>query len=118
MSNKTKQIVYQTEEIIYPDDSLGVALGFTSDKFDGYLCLVGSAIYVSMIESITPGNGNLSKLFENILNKGYDIKVPTPLPKMKKILLKKSFVQTLEYNEILEEYFEVFLYKNKGSENV
>jgi len=73
------------------DSILGKQLGFTSDKFDGWLWKDGEYIIVSFIESLQQGQGNLSKLFDLINIKGYGIKVPTPFARMQLIITAKGF---------------------------
>ena len=78
------------------DSKLAKELGFTSDKFSGWLWKENQFIVISFIESLHQGEGNLSKLFKKITSKGYGIKVPTPFPKMNAILIKKGFKRTVE----------------------
>lgn len=66
-------------------------LGFTSDKFDGYLWEDGDMITISVINSLKPGQGNLKKLFNKIESKKYKIRVPTPMLAMTYILTKWGF---------------------------
>ena len=82
--------------LIHPDTPLGKEFGFTSDRFVGWLGEKEGYIYLSFIESLQPGKGHLSELFENILKRGYGIKVPTPSAHMKAIVEKKGFKQTVE----------------------
>ena len=82
--------------IIEPDSPFAQELGFTSNKFRGWLGKQENFIYISFIESVDEGQGNLSKLFNRILELGYSIKVPTPLGLMRKIVQKKGFTQTME----------------------
>ena len=82
--------------LIYLDTPFAKELGFTSDKFDGWLGENNGYIYISFIESHQPGEGHLSELFENILKQGYGIKVPTPSAHMKAIIEKKGFKPTEE----------------------
>ena len=84
------------DEKIDLDSKLGIQLGFTSDKFDGWLWKRGNCIYISFIESKDAGKGNLSRLFDNILKQGYVIKVPTPMGRMVSILIEKGFKRTME----------------------
>lgn len=67
------------------NDPLAKELGFTEDKFSGYLWVKDKMIFISFIESRQPGKGNLKNLFDTIEAKGYDILVPTPFPRMQKI---------------------------------
>ena len=79
---------------IDPDSRVGKALGFTSDKFDGWLWKTGDQITISFIESIKPGKGNLSTLFDAIEAAGFTVAVPIPMHDMREILLRKGFAPT------------------------
>ena len=94
---------------IDPDSEFGKKIGFTSDKFEGWLWKIGNYIYISFIVSKQPNQGNLSKLFDNILKLGYGIKVPTPIGKMKLILKKKGFKKTYEWDDLTKQYVEVWV---------
>ena len=82
--------------LIHLDTPLAKELGFTSDMFEGWLGKDDEYIYISFIESLQPGQGHLSELFDNILKLGYGIKVPTPFAHMKAIITKKGFRETTE----------------------
>jgi len=81
--------------IIEVDSELGRTMGFTSDVWaeDSYLWKMGRDIWISLIISLRPRNGNLRRLFEAILKQGYGIAVPTPLGLMNLILLQWGFVR-------------------------
>ena len=91
------------DEIIILDGKFATEIGFTCDKFEGYLWKKGNYIYISLIKSLNPGHGDLSALFNSIQEKGYGIKVPTSLPQMETICKRKGFKLTTEnhkrYNE-------------------
>ena len=76
---------------------LAKALGFTSDKFDGYLWKSGNYIVISFIISLQEEKGNLSNLFNKIESSGYGIKVPTPFARMEAICIAKGFKRTEEW---------------------
>jgi len=95
--------------IIEPDSEFGRQIGFTSDKFEGWLWKKGDAIYISFIISKQPKKGNLSKLFDNILRLRYTIKVPTPLGVMELIVCKKGFKLTREWWDLAEEWVDVWV---------
>ena len=97
------------EGIIELDSDFAKGLGFTSDKFEGYLWGYPSEIYISFIESRQQGQGNLSKLFDEIWKRGLRIKVPTPFARMEAILKHKGFKQTWEYSETFMEDCEVWI---------
>jgi len=83
--------------IIELDSEFGREIGFTSDKFEGYLWLDEDRIVISAIESKHEGRGNLSELFERIWSMGFKVAVPTPMAKMEFILRKKGFKRTEEW---------------------
>ena len=78
------------------DSENGKIFGFTSELFEGYLWKKKDDIYISFIISKQEGKGNLRKLFNNILQHGFNIKVPTPFPRMQKIISKLGFTKTFE----------------------
>ena len=77
---------------------LAKEIGFTPDKFEGWLGLKDGYIYISFIISKQRGKGNLSKLFDKILSLGYGIKVPTPFASMEEICRKKGFRKIIEHD--------------------
>jgi len=78
------------------DTPFAKELGFTSDKFDGYLWRKDNYIIISFIISLKEGQGNLSNLFKTIQSKGYGIKIPTPFARMKAICIIKGFKEMTE----------------------
>lgn len=87
------------EGIIELDTPFAKHLGFTSDKFDGWLWKKDKHIMISFIVSKQEGKGNLSKLFQRIQELGYEIRVPNPFAKMKAILVTHGFKRTIEYDK-------------------
>lgn len=77
--------------MINPDSTKGKKLGFTSDKFDGYLWEEGRIIYVSLIISLDEHKGNFRLLLNTLCEKYDKVLVPIPFPRMQKILLKYGF---------------------------
>lgn len=92
-----------TEGIIELDTPFAQRLGFTSDKFEGYLWKDDRFIVLSFIISKQEGKGNLSKLFKRIQERGYGIKVPTPFSKMVAICDTHGFKRTWEYSEDMKQ---------------
>ncbi len=98
--NKTMKLIAESEERaktdrIELDSVFAKELGFTSDKFDGYLWKNGEYITISFIVSKQEGKGNLSRLFKTINEKGYKIEVPTPFANMELILICHGFKKTI-----------------------
>ena len=75
----------------------GWLLGFTSDRFDGYLWKTEGAIMVSLITSYR--RGNFRQLAERILKSGLAVKIPTPLGRMQEIVRKAGYRETQEEYE-------------------
>lgn len=85
--------------IIELDSEFGKQIGFTSDKFSGYLWKAGRYVTISIIESLHPNQGHLRNLFKSIEGLGFKIKVPTPLPNMLTILEHWGYTSTEEVEE-------------------
>ena len=76
-------------------------LGFTKDKFRGYLWDTGDgSIMISLITSVHPGKGNVRNLINGLLSMGYTVKVPTPFARMRYILGRMGFVHTVEDSDL------------------
>ena len=67
-------------------------LGFTPDKFFGYLWKTGDVIMISFIESKHEGKGNLRGLFDQIEASGFQVAVPTPSNRMRTICERRGMV--------------------------
>lgn len=85
--------------IIKLDSEFGEKIGFTSDKYDGYLWKRDNVIIISLI--ISRKKGNFRKLIELIKGFGYTIDIPNPLGYMQKIVEKNGYKKRVEYNEDL-----------------
>lgn len=94
MTNPTLIIDTPTKEkmngMIELDSEFAKEIGFTSDKFDGYLWRIDRKIIISVIWSLKEGCGNLSRLFEAIELRGFTVAVPTPSIRMASILRGKG----------------------------
>ena len=78
------------------DTEFAKFIGFTSDKFGGYLWKTGGTIAISAIMARQPGRGHFRDLLASIESKGFKVKVPTPLPGMRAILEHYGFVPHVE----------------------
>jgi len=103
----------KNDGIIELDSELGKRLGFTSDKFDGYLWKIGNYIYISFIESKNKGKGNFSRFLQEIIKAGFGIKVPTPMGRMPLILAHKGFKPTTEFFPEVGEDVDVWVLEAK-----
>ena len=100
MSNGFDEI---EDGIIELDSPFAKKLGFTSDKFDGWLWKEGEYIYISFIISKKWKKGNFKRLLRRIEELGFGIKVPTPLGVMQYIVRKYGFRKTTEYFAVTPE---------------
>ena len=94
--------------LIELDSPRGAELGFISEIFDGWLWKKGNIITLSLIISLQEGQGNLSILFDCILEKGYTIHIPTPSNRMRAICESKGFKQRFIYDEDFKENVEIW----------
>ena len=80
------------DRIIKPDDDFAKTIGFTNDKFSGWLWEDEKYMWISLITSKYPGKGNLRVLFDKIEEHGYIIIVPIPSNRMIEICFKRGMV--------------------------
>ncbi len=80
--------------IINIDDESAKILGFTSDRFDGYLWRNGGTIIVSFIAS--HARGNFRALVNRIVELGLRVDVPTPLGRMQSIVRRNGYKHRIE----------------------
>lgn len=101
--------IHEQGERIALGHSLATELGFTKDKFEGWLWLDGGELYVSSIKSLRPNEGNLTALLSRMLSAGFLVKIPTPFPAMHRILVNNGFKRTWEYEPLAREMCEVWV---------
>lgn len=89
--------------IIELDTDAAKKLGFTSDKFDGFLWKMGDSIIISIIQSKAIGQGYFKELVEKIISLNLTVKVPTPLVRMKEIVIKNGYERTVVDDELMGE---------------
>jgi hypothetical protein len=82
--------------IIEVDSDIGKVLGFTSDRWIGWLWLSGDKIFLSYVEALHPGQGHLHQLRQAIEAAGYRVAVPIPLYQMREILRHWGFSMHME----------------------
>lgn len=93
--------------MINVDSKVGRVLGFTSDKFAGWLWKKDGAIYISFIASKEEGKGHFRQLLDTLEATGLDIKVPTPSNRMCLILGKRDYKLEYEYSPVFGENCEI-----------
>lgn len=106
MENNVHRVYY---EIVDPDSEFGKKIGFTSDKFKGYLTRLQEYVVISLLMSKQPNQGNVRNLFEAIKREGFKIKVPCPIGRMFYIVKKNNFKLTHEWSEDMGEHVEVWV---------
>jgi hypothetical protein len=96
-----------------PGDPRVKEYGWQKSKFRGYLSIADKTIYVSSVWSLQMGKGNYSRLIRNLHKAGFEIKVPSPFPRMESICQHLGFVRTMEYFEQSLEYIDVWVLPRK-----
>ena len=97
-----------SDEMIALGSELANELGFTSEKFEGWLWKKDGAITISFIISKQPGEGHFSELLDTIWDRGLVAQVPTPLAQMLPILEAKGFEQKGVWSEAYQDVVEVW----------
>ncbi len=93
--------------IINLDTARAKLLGFTSDKYGGYLWKIGDVIMVSFI--VSRQRGNFKELVRRIHALGLTVKVPTPLGRMQYIVAKNGYKHTIEHDDEMNDDVEVWV---------
>ena len=89
--------------ILELDTPFAKQIGFTSDLFGGYLWKDENIITISIISSKEPNKGHFQRFLDNLISKGYSIKVPTSSQIMAYICSKRGFKYKREICEVLGE---------------
>ncbi len=102
--------------IVQLDDDNARRIGFTSDKYDGYLWKLDGSVMVSFI--VSKQRGNFRELVRRIHALGLTVKVPTPLGRMQEILIKNGYQHTNEMDDNTGEGVDVWVLmpSNAGTE--
>lgn len=85
-------------EIINLDSEFAQEIGFTSDKFFGYLWRDNSRVIISAIMSKSPNKGHFTQLLKAIEDLGLKVEIPTPSLAMWRYLAKRNFVPRKEWD--------------------
>lgn len=80
---------------IYPDSKDALEIGFTSDKFHGYLWKDKDSIHLSLIVSLYEGKGNTRRLIESIKEKYSVIKACEVSERMRNLLNLQGFKEEI-----------------------
>lgn len=96
-----------SDGIINLDTDRGKEIGFIFEKFEpgSYLWKIGERIYISLIVSRI--KGSFQALVKEILRRGWQVAVPTPLGRMQEIVQKNGYKKTLENFKIDEKHTEI-----------
>jgi len=78
-----------------PGSDIATKLGFTKDKFDGWIGYNDSqrrpVVIISFIMSKEPGKGNVSRFIHGLLDRNFEVQIPTPMDKMIIFVRKHGF---------------------------
>lgn len=81
---------------IIPGDEFADLIGFKLELFHGYLFANADTVCVSAVISLEPRQGNFENFVNNLLNHGYTVLIPGPLPMMENFVKKHNFRKTFE----------------------
>jgi hypothetical protein len=84
---------------VMPDSKLGRELGFTSDKFAGFMTIKPevNVITLSVITSLEERKGNVLRLLKKIKKRGYNMDAYVVSDRMRIILEKFGFKGNKDY---------------------
>lgn len=74
-----------------PGSAFCESIGFTPEKFDGYVFEDGKVCWLSLVIAKNPGHGHFSDVLDSLDKKGMEVRVPTPSLHMQTILSAKGF---------------------------
>lgn len=99
---------------VYPSSDEGKEIGFTSDKFSGYLWNnEDGTIIISLIKSYYEGRGNIKELLDILSSKFHTIVIPVASARMEYIANKYGFVnEVYAYSD--GESFPSLVFKSKN----
>lgn len=84
------------------DSEFSKMVGFTSDKFAGYLWREGNRVLCTILACKNPCEGEVVKLFQNIEERGLHPCVPNPSRRMRRVLRKAGCVPRKERLDSLQ----------------
>jgi len=73
-------------------------IGLLKDRFttQTFLWKREGEVYISFVETHSPGQGHFRELVENLLKMGYVVKIPTPLGRMEHLVQSNGYTKTIE----------------------
>lgn len=99
---------------VFPNSDEGKEIGFTSDKFSGYLWNnENGTIIISLIESHYEGKGNVKKLFDALSSKFHTIVIPVASNRMEYIANRYGFVNEMYTYSEGESFMSLVFKSNK-----
>ncbi|MEQ1558563.1 MAG: hypothetical protein ABL933_06410 [Methyloglobulus sp.] len=107
LTDKAFRLSDGLDGIINIDTDSSMDIGFTSDKYGGYLWKDGDSVIVSFI--VSKKRGNFRELVQRIHALGMAVKVPTPLGRMQEIVVKNGYKHTNFYDENMGECMDLWV---------
>lgn len=75
------------------------------------------ALYVPVVISDSPGEGNVSRFIDDLLAKEQIIKFPCVInSKLEEMLKRRGFSLEMEYDETTEEFVDVWVWRKGGGQ--
>ena len=78
------------------EPSYSSLIGWTPDKFTGYIAVDGKTVWIKVIQSKKKNMGYLRRFFESLVAKGYTVKVVSPMETMEKICIHYKMIPSVE----------------------
>jgi hypothetical protein len=93
------------DRMISLTDDFAKEVGFTEDKFHGYMWETDEEIILSLVYSLRPRQGHLKAVVDNILAKGLNIMIPCPSSQMEAFMENYGgFEKDWAWNESTKEH--------------
>jgi len=75
------------------DTPFAESIGFTSDKFKewSYLWYEDGILWISLVGTVRPGNGDFRAMMEKIEGAGFTFRIPSPMGQMIKIGIEQKW---------------------------
>lgn len=77
-------------------DKFTVSIGWTPDKFSGYLYKYKCIIWIAVVRSVNRCNGDFSRFFKSLVATGYIVKIVDPFMSMEKICIRWGLTPSVE----------------------
>lgn len=71
-------------------------IGWTPDRFTGYIAVDNKTVWIKVIQSNHQGEGYLRRFVQGLIARNYDVKVVSPMETMEKICIHYKMIPSVE----------------------